>query len=77
MELNSVYLSNSFSRVLNGVSRQYDKDTMNCRSKRTIYSFPLSNARVCDSPLLAGEKVIWLNTALIQYDYWIEKWVTT
>lgn len=27
MELNSVYLSNSFSRVLNGVSRQYDKDT--------------------------------------------------
>lgn len=50
------------------------RDTMNSQSKRTIYSFPLSNAWFYDSSLFAGEKVIWLKTTWVQY-CWIEKWV--
>lgn len=59
MEIHSVYLSNSFSRVLSHVSRQYDggnQGTINSRSERIIHSFPLSKVRFCDSPLFGGEK---------------------
>lgn len=50
------------------------RNTMNSQSKRTIYSFPLSDAWFYDFPLFAVEKVIWLKTIWVQY-CWIEKWV--
>lgn len=54
-----MYLSNSFSRVLSSVSREYDggnQGTINSRSKRIIHSFPLNKVSFCDSPLFTGEK---------------------
>lgn len=59
MEIHSVYLSNSFSRVLSSVSLQYDggnQGTINRRSKRIIHSFLLSKVKFCDSPLFTGGK---------------------